>query len=136
MILPMHDPRTIRRPGMKLYLDAFWISPYSYSAFVALTEKGLPFEAVELALDKGEQLQGTYPKQSLTGKIPCLDDAGFWLPESSAIVEYLDERFPAPQYARLMPDQVKDRARARMVMAFCRSDMTALREERPTSTMF
>ncbi len=122
--------------SLKLYVDKPWISPYTFSAIVALEEKKLPYDTVGLDLDQGDQKQGTYPRQSLTGKIPCLVDQDLWLPESSAIVEYLEEKYLAPAYQRLLPEDLKDRARARMVMAFVRSDMLALREERPTSTMF
>lgn len=122
--------------SLKLYVDQPWISPYTFSAIVALEEKKLPYDTVGLDLDKGDHKQGTYPRQSLTGKIPCLVDQDLWLPESSAIVEYLEEKYPAPAHTRLLPQDLVDRARARMVMAFVRSDMLALREERPTSTMF
>jgi glutathione S-transferase len=121
---------------MRLYVDGFWISPYAFSAFVALTEKGAPFETTEVALEKGEQRQGTFPVQSFTGRIPCLVDGTFWLAESSAIAEYLEDKFPAPKHPALLPPSLTDRARARMVMAFVRSDLGALREERPTTTMF
>lgn len=121
---------------LKLYVDKPWISPYTFSAIVALEEKKLAYDVVGLDLDQGDQKQSPYAKQSLTGKIPCLVDQDLWLPESSAIVEYLEEKYPAPGHARLLPESVADRARARMVMAFVRSDMMALREERPTTTMF
>jgi glutathione S-transferase len=55
---------------MRLYVDGFWISPYAFSAFVALTEKGAPFEATEVALERAEQPQGSVPVQSFTGRIP------------------------------------------------------------------
>jgi glutathione S-transferase len=40
---------------LTLYGDAFWISPYVFSCFVALREKGLPFAVVEVSLADGEQ---------------------------------------------------------------------------------
>jgi glutathione S-transferase len=125
-------------PKMKLtlYIDSHWISPYAFSAYIALKEKGLTFEVRELAFDKSEQLQNAYPEVSYTGRIPALVHEDFWLAESSAIVEYLDEKFPSPHYQALLPDSANQRALARMVMAFVRSDLLALREERPTTTMF
>ncbi len=121
---------------MQLYLDHDWISPYSFAAFVALTEKAVPFTLMPLFLAKGEHQRPAYAKSSLTGKIPCLVDGDFWLPESAAIVEYLEEKFPAPAHNRLLPVRLADRARARMIMAWVRSDLMPLREERPTTTMF
>jgi len=121
---------------MKLFVDAFWISPYSFSAYVALREKNLPFEAVELMLPKADHKAERWRGTLLTEKIPALDDGGFTLAESSAIVEYLEDAYPPPKHARLLPADPKARARARMIMAFVRSDMMPIREERATHTMF
>ncbi len=74
---------------LKLYTENLWDSPYVFTAFVALTEKRLPFDTVPLALDRGEQRQPEYRQHSLTAKVPTLVDGDFWLSESSAIVEYL-----------------------------------------------
>jgi glutathione S-transferase len=63
-------------------------------------------------------------------------DGDFWLAESSAIDEYQEDVFPPPQYARLYPAGVRERARARQVQAWLRSDLLPLREERPTTTVF
>jgi glutathione S-transferase len=122
--------------SIRLYGEHLWISPYVFSSFVALREKGLAFDVVPLKLNEGEQHRPPFRDQSLTAKVPTLEHGDFWLAESSAIVEYLEETFPAPQYARLLPEQLRQRARARQIMAWLRSDLQALREERPTTTMF
>ncbi len=122
------------RAPLKVYLDAFWISPYAFTAFVALTEKGLPFETVSVALQDKAQHEAGFRDRSLTGRVPSLEDGDFWLAESQAIVEYLDEAYP--ETPRLLPRDVKDRARARQVLAWIRSDLDALRAERSTNTMF
>src|SRR5262249_50730021 len=127
----MTDPGSLR-----LYSDSFWISPYVFSAFVGLREKGLPFEVSEVSLSDGAQLRPDYRDRSLTARVPALEHDGFWLSESSAFVEYLDEAFPAPTYPRLLPRDLRERARARQLMAWLRSDLAALREERATHTMF
>jgi glutathione S-transferase len=72
----------------------------------------------------------------VTGRVPSLDHRGFRLAESSAIAEYLEEVLPPPGHARLFPQGVQDRARARQLMAWMRSDLAALRDERSTVTMF
>ena len=118
---------------MILYSDRFWISPWVFSCFVTLKEKGVKFEVAELALDKKETHKPEYRKSSTTAKVPALDHDGFWLAESQAILEYLEEKFPTP---RAFPADLKDRARARQVMSFLRTDVYALREERSTHTMF
>jgi glutathione S-transferase len=122
--------------SFQLYLDSFWISPYAFSAYVALTEKGIPFETVEVARYQNDNRLPKYQKPSITGRIPALVHNGFWLAESSAIAEYIEDLFPSPNYPKLLPNNLKERARARMVMAWMRSDFMAIREERPTWTMF
>jgi glutathione S-transferase len=118
-----------------LYRDAYWISPYVFSCFVALKEKGLDFEVREIALQNKAQLNPGYANRSVTGRVPSLDHDDFSVAESSAIVEYLDDAFPAT--ARALPADAKHRARARQMMAWIRSDDTLpIRAERPTSTMF
>ncbi len=119
---------------MILHGDSLWISPYFFSCFVALREKALAFEVRTVALERAEQRGEAYRKRSLTGRVPTLDHDGFVLAESSAIVEYLDDAFP--ETPRIMPLGVRERARARQILAWVRSDLAALREERPTSSMF
>lgn len=119
-----------------LYADSLFTSPYAMSVFVALLEKGLPFEIKTLDLDAGDQQQNTYSQQSLTSRVPTLVDGDFSLSESSAITEYLEEQFPAPQYAALYPKDAKQRARARQIQAWLRSDLLPLRQERSTNVVF
>jgi glutathione S-transferase len=119
---------------LKLYTDAFWISPYVYSAFVALHEKGLPFETITVALQDGAQHEPTYRDRTITGRVPSLEHGDFVLAESQAIVEYLDEAFPSTP--RALPAGVRERARARQILGWVRSDLLPLREERSTHTMF
>lgn len=119
-----------------LYGESFWISPYVFSCFVGLREKHLPFTMHEISLAHGEQRASAYRDRAFTGKVPALVHGDFWLTESSAILEYLEDAFPAPAHPALLPAEPVARARARQVMAWIRSDLMALREERPTTTMF
>jgi glutathione S-transferase len=121
---------------MILYGDRYWDSPYFFSVFVALQEKRIAFEVETLDLDRGEQRAAGYRDKSLTGRIPCIDRDGFVLSESLAIIDYLDEAFPAPAHPRVLPESLEQRARARQLLGWVRSDLLALREERPTTTMF
>ena len=117
-----------------LYRDGFWISPYVFSCFVALREKNLEFDVKEIALQRRAQKEPAFVAASVTGRVPALEHDGFTVAESSAIVEYVDEVFPGQ---RLLPKDVKRRARARQVMSWIRSDDTLpIRVERPTHTMF
>ena len=121
-------------PSVCLYVDSLWISPYAFSSFVALREKAVEFSITEVSLIDGEHREPSYRARSLTARVPCLEFDGFALSESSAIAEYLDERVPSG--CRLFPERTHDRARARQLMAWLRSDLAALREERSTVTMF
>jgi glutathione S-transferase len=122
--------------AIELWGEELWESPYVFSAFVALREKGLEFQHRTLSLERGEHHTGEYPSRSITGRVPALRHGDFWLSESSAIGEYLEESFPPPRYPRLYPEGARDRARARQVQAWLRSDLLPLRAERPTSSIF
>jgi glutathione S-transferase len=119
-----------------LYAESMWISPYVFSSHVALREKGAKFDVVEVALIDGAHRRADYYSPSVTGRVPSLEHEGFRIAESSAIAEYLEDVLPAPGHARLFPESIRDRARARQMMAWLRSDLAALRDERSTITMF
>jgi len=116
--------------------NSTWTSPYVLSCFVALREKGLPFEVNDVALHTGAHFEGSFASQSLTSRVPVLVDGDLTLSESSAIVEYLEDRYPTPQHPRVLPDDVRARARARQVMAWLRSDLMPIRVERSAEYVF
>jgi glutathione S-transferase len=121
---------------LTLYGDALWESPFVCSVFVVLREKGLPFEMKLLDLGKGENRKPPFAERSITAKVPALDHDGLWLSESRALVEYLEERFPAPEYPAVLPSTIEDRARARQLLSWLHSGIENLRRERPTSSIF
>jgi RNA polymerase-associated protein len=82
--------------------------PYCARARIVLAEKGIPYETVEIDLsDRPAWLYEKNPR----GKVPVIEEDEFIMPESSVIMEYLDERFPEPA---LLPDDPADRAAARL----------------------
>lgn len=119
---------------LKLYVDQDFFSPYAMAAFAALTEKGLPFEALTRDLAAGQQFEPAYRAQSLTSRVPTLVDGDFSLSESSAIIEYLEDAYPGT--LRVLPVDLKARARARQLQGWLRSDLLPLRDERSTETVF
>ena len=119
-----------------LYGNTPTTSPYVFSVYVALEEKGLPFEFRRIALEQKQQHSDEYVAKSLTNRVPTLCDGDFCLSESSAITEYLEERFPPPGFARLYPEELRQRARVRMVQGLIRSDFMLIREQRSTETVF
>jgi glutathione S-transferase len=122
--------------ALTLYVDARLLSPYALSVFVTLREKGLDFELRKVDLQAGEHTQPSFRLLSLTAKVPTLLHGDFALSESSAITEYLEERFPRPTFAAVYPSSAHERARVRQVQAWLRSDLMPLRVERPTNVMF
>ena len=118
---------------MQLYIDSKYVSPYAMSVFVALHEKQLPFEVTTIDLANGAASSPAYAKISLSHRVPTLVDGNFSLSESSAITEYLHEAYPGQA---LYPAEVKDRARARQVQAWLRSDFMPIRSERTTVVLF
>ena len=123
-------------PEITLYVDTPLMSPYAMSVFVALTEKELPFGMQRIDLEAGEHRRGPFRELSITGRVPMIEHNGVHLCESSAIAEYLDDIFPAPRWHAILPRHPVARAAARQVQAWLRSDLLALRLERPTSVVF
>nr|WP_285229497.1 glutathione transferase [Pseudomonas fluorescens] len=116
-----------------MYVDAQFTSPYAMSVFVALREKGLEFEVLTLDLDASENNAQGFANLSLTQRVPTLVDGDFALSESSAITEYLEEVCPQTP---LYPAEPHQRARARQVQAWLRSDLLSIRQERSTLVVF
>ena len=118
---------------MLLYVDSNIASPYALVAYVSLLEKGLTFDVRPLELFANAQKEGAFAATSITRRVPTLIHDHFALSESSAICEYIDESFDGTQ---LYPVGLRDRARARQVQAWLRSDLIPIREERPTFVVF
>ncbi|HGW3639560.1 TPA: glutathione transferase [Citrobacter koseri] len=126
----------MRKPEITLWSDANFFSPYVLSVYVALQEKGLPFSLKTVDLSSGEHLQPSWQGYALTRRVPVLEIDGFELSESSAITEYLEDRFAPPQWERIYPHDLQKRARARQIQAWLRSDLMPIREERSTDVVF
>ncbi|ASG64516.1 glutathione S-transferase [Kluyvera genomosp. 3] len=124
------------QPTLTLWSDSDFFSPYVMSVYVALQEKGLPFTLKTVNLDQGEHLQAGWRGYAATRRVPLLEVDDFALSESSAIAEYLDERFAPPEWERLYPHDQQKRALTRQIQAWLRSDLMPIREERPTSVIF
>src|ERR1035437_10862250 len=93
----------LEHESLRLYADAQFASPYAMSAFVALHEKGLPFEIATIDLAASENHAPNFVAASLTRRVPTMVHNGFSLSESSAIAEYLDEIFPGRPLYPLEP---------------------------------
>ncbi|MGD0491216.1 MAG: glutathione transferase [Steroidobacteraceae bacterium] len=118
---------------MLLYVDANFASPYALVTFVSLLEKRISFETETVDLVARANQSPDFAKTSITRRVPTLVHDGFALSESSAICEYLEDTFPG---THLYPTDPRDRARARQVQAWLRSDLMPIRDERPTFVVF
>jgi glutathione S-transferase len=87
------------------------VSANSRRVWIALLEKGIPFEEVFLNLDN-DQYQPEFLETNPFHHIPVLVDDGFRVIESLAILDYLEAKYPQPS---LMPSAPKAIAIVRMV---------------------
>ena len=84
--------------------------PYCARVRIALAEKGIEYETVEVDLD--DRPAWIYEKNPL-GRVPVLEEDTFVVAESAVIDEYLDDRYPEPP---LWPADPADRALGRMLV--------------------
>jgi glutathione S-transferase len=92
---------------MKLYYHP--LSTYSQKVMIAFNEKGLSYEPciVDLTTPEG---RAAYEQVNPLGKIPFLKPSEDWqVPESTSIIEYLEDKFP--RTTRLIPAAGGDAAR-------------------------
>ncbi len=106
---PESNPPDRSQPQLTFYHKP--ASPNSRRVWVALLEKQLPFEAIEVNLD-GDQLQPDFLALNPFHHIPVLVDDGLAVIESLAILDYLEAKYPIPT---LMPADPQSVARVRMV---------------------
>lgn len=79
---------------------------------IYLAEKDLDLELVEVDLASGEHKTAAFRAKNPAGLIPVLElDDGSYIPESSAIVEYLEEIHPEPSMIGDTPE-VRGKVRA------------------------
>jgi glutathione S-transferase len=122
--------------SLTLYGESTWVSPWVFHAMTALEEKGLPYTLELLPLPIPPDTKAKLAKHSAISKVPILVHGDVWLTESLAISEYLAENFRAPDYPRLFPENLVERGHARQVMSYLRTDIMAVREARPTTSVF
>jgi glutathione S-transferase len=98
---------------MALVLHGFRYSVYVRVARIALAEKRLAYEHVEIdpfAPDMPHEYLDLHPFR----RVPALVDGDFVLYETGAITRYIDEAFPGPM---LQPEDPRQRARMAQVIS-------------------
>ena len=82
-------------------------------------------------LESNQHRHGEYATRSLNLKVPSLQVADHWISESGAIIEFLEEFFPAPNYPTTSPVDPIQRALDRSLMQYLRTDFFQLRQSLP-----
>jgi maleylacetoacetate isomerase len=109
---------------MKLY--SYFRSSAAYRVRIALNVKGLEYEYVAVDLRGGveDHHKPDYLAINPQGLVPALQDGGQVIPQSLAIIEYLDEAYP--KASRLLPQAPAQRAIVRSIAASIACDIHPL----------
>jgi glutathione S-transferase len=83
------------------------VSPYARKVRLVAAELGLPIETIAVDFQKGDPRKPEYLAMNPNGKVPVIDDDGFVLWESIAILKYL-----AGKKGALLPADARGRAEA------------------------
>jgi maleylacetoacetate isomerase len=98
---------------MTAVLYSYFRSSAAWRARIALAWKSVPVSIAPVNLrgpDGGEQRSPEFLALNPQGLVPCLVEDGHVIAQSTAICEYLEERYPTPP---LMPASPLERARVR-----------------------
>lgn len=103
----------------------FYYAPLSINSrrvWIALLEKQIPFEAIQLNLD-GDQFSPEFTKINPLQRVPVMIDDGLTLVESLAILDYLEAKYPT---IALMPKEIEASAIVRMICMVSLTDTNPL----------
>ncbi len=89
-------------------------SPFAWKVWLALEHKQLPYDLKTLSFDRRENRAPEFLALNPRGKVPVLVDGDVTVWESSVILEYLEDRYPARP---LLPHAPQARALARRIAA-------------------
>jgi maleylpyruvate isomerase len=110
---------------MKLY--TFFRSGTSHRLRIALNLKGLRYEQVAVDLRREQHLSDDYRRINPQQLVPALDIGGRVLTQSSAIIEWLEERHPLPA---LLPADADERVQVRALAAIVGCDIHPVNNRR------
>jgi glutathione S-transferase len=96
-------------------------SPWAWRTHMALEEKGLPYEGTLIAFSSGDLKKPDYLAINPHGKVPAMIDGDLKLYESQAILEYLEDKYPAKP---LLPADAAARALVRIEELECTTYMS------------
>ncbi|CAO2829341.1 unnamed protein product [Amaranthus hypochondriacus] len=93
----------------KIKIYSWWRSSASARVLITLHLKGLEYEYKEINILKGDQFTAEFKKISPRSFVPVLVDGDVVITESTAIIQYLEERYPQPS---ILPPQGEFQKRA------------------------
>jgi glutathione S-transferase len=96
------------------------MSGNSRRVLLVATHLDVPLERVLVDLPKGEQRGAPHLGRNPNGRVPVLDDDGFLLWESRAIMQYLAEKTPGQT---LLPTEARGRADVSRWLFWCAAHM-------------
>ncbi|MCU6501697.1 maleylacetoacetate isomerase [Rugamonas sp. A1-17] len=104
----------MQESATQLVLHNYFRSSSAYRVRIALGLKGLPYEYLSVHLNRngGEQYQPAFRARNPHQLVPVLSDGVLDISQSLAIIEYLDEAYPA---SPLLPSTPGERARVRQL---------------------
>lgn len=117
---------------MSIVLHGYWRSGTSYRTRIALNLKGLEYAQVTHDLRTGAQRDPAYLALNPQGLMPALEADGDVFTQSTAILEWLEERHPTPP---LLPPDPNGRAHVRAMMALVACDIHPLNNLRVLNTL-
>ena len=108
-----------------LKLFGYWRSTAAYRVRIALNVKQVSYNNVSVHLVKegGEQHKAEYRALNPQGLVPLLVDGKLSINQSTAILEYLEERYPTPA---LLPEDLYARAEVRSICQMVACDIHPL----------
>ena len=101
-------------------LHGYYRSSAAFRVRIALNLKQRAYQSVAWHLRHGAHRSEAFLATNPQGLVPVLEDDGHILNQSLAIIEYLDEAYPAPP---LMPVLPADRARVRALAQLVACDI-------------
>jgi len=110
---------------MKLY--GFFRSGTSHRLRIALNFKGLQYEYIPVDLRRDQHLADHYAAINPQQLVPALDVGGSILTQTPAIIEWLEEAYPAPP---LLPSDPLARAQVRALAAVVGCDIHPINNKR------
>ncbi len=109
-----------KRECLMLELYSHPNSTYTHRIHIFLKYKSIPYDIIHVALDKLENRKRPFLAINPHGKVPVLKDEQFILSESTAIMRYVEEKFP--ESLATIPKDLESRAKMNQFANQCETE--------------